>query len=408
VKNQNRYRFIIQANVCLVRICSGGIWAAAGPLLPFIMAAYDINRGTAGWFASIGPLAIVILSIPLGIFGTRYSLKKTFAVGAFLQAAGLLTPLCGDYIPLLATRACYALGAGITFPLIPAIAAEWFSPREIPLINGIAIAFNSLGNAMVFLITVPIATALTWQAPLTIYGGFALFTAISWMIFGKDRKKEKVEPKEGRPAMPVKRPELSIRQVLTQRSTIILTLATMCCWGLGNSVGAWLPTYYHQVFNMPLAKASSITATITIVGTFACLAGGFLPLRFGRRKPFLIIPGALMGISALAAVLFNNTVIIYFSIACFGVLSSLHSPSVFTIPFELPDMSSRNAAIMAYALQFGGNTGSVIFPLLVGYLADLTGSYLPGFIISAVLSLALLAAGLILPETGPLARKISR
>jgi hypothetical protein len=37
----------------------------------------------------------------------------------------------------------------------------------------------------------------------------------------------------------------------------------------------------------------------------------------------------------------------------------------------------------------------------VGYLADYTGSYLPGFIFCCVLSLSLFIGGLLLPETGP-------
>ena len=245
------------------------------------MAAYGISRGTAGWFASIAPLTIVLLAAPLGIFGARYSLKRTFAVGAILQAAGLLAPFCNGYIPLLLTRACFALGTGITFPLIPAIASEWFSAREIPAINGITQGFNSLGNAIVFLVTVPIATALSWKAPITIYGACALTAAIAWIIFGKDRKKEKVSKEPDMPVVVSDRSQLTMRQALTQRSTILLALAAMGCWGLGNSLGAWLPTYYHQVFNMPLAKASSITAIVTIVGIGACLTGGFLPHAFG-------------------------------------------------------------------------------------------------------------------------------
>ncbi len=405
MKDKNRYRFVIEANICLVRVCSGGIWAAAGPLLPMIMAAYDINRGTAGWFASIAPLTIILLTAPIAVIATRFSLKKTFAVGAVLQAAGLLTPFCTDYIPLLFTRAFFALGAGITFPLIPAIASEWFSSRELPLINGIALGFNSLGGALVFLVTVPIATALSWQAPLTLYGGIALATAAGWMIFGKDRKPEKIKSGIDKQTEAKNQPELTMRQALTQRSTILLTLATMGCWALGNSVGTWLPTYYHQVFNMPLENASTITAVVTVVGVVACIAGGILPVRFGRRRPFLIIPGAFLGIAALSSILFNNTAVIYISVICFGILSNIYSPSLFTIPFELYGMSPRNAAMVSFIMQIGGNFGNFIAPLLVGYLADATGSFLPGFIISAAMSLCLLVVGILLPETGPLAKK---
>ena len=64
----------------------------------------------------------------------------------------------------------------------------------------------------------------------------------------------------------------------------------------------------------------------------------------------------------------------------------------------------RNSLVIS-AMQCAGNFGNFVGPLIVGYLADMTGSYLPGFIISATLSLSLLVAGLLLPETGPKARK---
>ena len=194
-------------------------------------------------------------------------------------------------------------------------------------------------------------------------------------------------------------PQLTVRQALTQRSTILMSLATMGCWGLGNSLGAWLPSYYHQVFKMPLEKASSITATITLVGIVACIAGGILPLRVRRRRPFLIIPGLFLGLFAMGAVLFNNMIVIYLSIACYGILNSLYGPTLFTIPFEIYKDSPRTAALVAFTVQIAGNIGNFITPLMVGYLIDITGSYLPGFIISAVLSFFMLLAGFLLPET---------
>jgi cyanate permease len=60
---------------------------------------------------------------------------------------------------------------------------------------------------------------------------------------------------------------------------------------------------------------------------------------------------------------------------------------------------------VVFVMLVVGSTGNFAGPLLVGYLADSTGSYLPGFIICALISLGVLAAGLLLPETGPRAKK---
>ena len=56
---------------------------------------------------------------------------------------------------------------------------------------------------------------------------------------------------------------------------------------------------------------------------------------------------------------------------------------------------------MVAMMLVGGNLGNFISPLMVGYLVDVTGSYLPGFLTFIVLSYILLLAGILLPETGP-------
>jgi len=403
VENNNRYRFVIQTLVILIRGCVGLVWAAAGPLIPLLMQAFGISRGSAGWFASIAPITIAAVSLPLSIFLSRYSLKKTFAVGAFLQGAGLLTPVADSYALIMVTRILFAIGTAVTVPVASAILAEWFSSRKLPLINGVMMSFINLGNAIAFVATVPIATVLSWQAPITIYGAFGVTCATAWVIFGRDQKRRHTLSTEtaGSPEIIDNRPDLSFRQVLKQRSTIMLALAVMGSWALGNAIGSWLPNYYHEVFHMPLEKASSILALTTVGGTAACIAGGILPMRMGRRRPFIILAGATVGLCAVTAVLFNNMAIIVISVALFGIMGNIQNPSLFTIPMELPNMSIRSGVIVISVMQSGGNLGNFIAPLIVGYIADITGSYLPGFFICAALSLSLLAAGLLLPETGP-------
>lgn len=407
MKEKNRYRFIIITNIILARGCIGLIWASAGPLIPLIKQEFGISQGSAGWFASIVPLTIALLAVPIGIAGIRFSPKKTFAVGAVLQSAGILALFCHSYIPLLLTRVSFAAGTAIVAPIGSAIVVDWLKRSEVSLVTGITMSFVNLANAIAFLVTVPIAMALSWRAPMVIYGSIALTVAITWIIFGKNRQKEKNAESKGNPAPEIK-PRLNIRQALTQRSTILLALAVMGSWCLGNAIGAWLPTYYHEIFNMPLEKASSITALVTGTGVIVCIIGGFLPQRVGRRKPFLIIPGIFMGLSALCAVLFNNMAVIIFMVIMFGIFSNLQTPSLYTIPFELPNASPGSGVVVMFAIQCGGNLGGFIGPLITGYLVDLTGSYFPGFILCAIFSLMLLAAGLLLPETGPGAKRLTQ
>jgi MFS transporter, CP family, cyanate transporter len=408
VEDNNRYRFVIQTLVILVRSCIGIIWASAGPLLPLIMGAYGISRGSAGWFASAAPLTIAAVSLPFAVISARFSLKKTFAVGALLQAGGILTPFATNYPLLIVTRILFAVGTAIVVPVATAISTEWFSSRKLPALNSVMMSFINLGNAIAYFLTVPLAVLVSWKAPITIYGAFALTCALAWIVLGKDRpRRVKVTPVSGVTTEVEPEHTLSFKQVLTRRSTLLLGLATLGCWCLGNSVGSWLPSYYNEVFDMPLQKASSIMSIITAGGTVACLAGGFLTVRIGKRKPFLVLSGIFFGLSALCAILINNSVSIYISVALFGVFGNLHNPSLFTIPMELPDTPLRSGIAIFSVMQCGGNLGNFVGPLMVGYISDATGSYLPGFVLAVVASYSLLVAGLLLPETGPQARSPS-
>ena len=406
MEDKNRYRFVVQASVILVRSSIGLIWASAGPLLPLMMQAFGITQGSAGWYAAAAPLTIAIVAIPAGVIGRRYSLKRTFAVGAFLQSGGVLASLASTYVPVLLTRVLFAVGTAITIPVATAVVAQWFATRKVPLVNGVMISFINLANAVASVATVPIATIFSWKAPIVIYGAYALTCATAWTIVGKERPRQSQMTEASGTLAIDNRPDLSVRQILSHRTTLLLASALLGSWCLGNAMGSWFPSYYHQVFKMPLEKASAIPSISTLAGTAACIAGGILPLRVGRRKPFIIVSGVFMGVTAICAVLFNNILVICFSMALFGIFSNLQTPSLFTMPVELPDMSVRSGVIVMSVMQSGGNLGNFIGPLLVGYLFDITGSYIPGFIIAAAMSLSLLVSGLMLPETGPKAKRV--
>ncbi len=402
VAEENRYRFVIEALILLVLTGVGVIWMATAPLIPAMMAAYGVNRGTVSWSMSVVPIVMAVFALPAGVITTRIGLKKTFAVGVFLEAAGLLTLFSSNFVELLVTRLLFAVGAAMTFPVAGGIVAQWFSHKELPLVNGFNLSSASLGNAIGLAATVPIALALSWRAPLALYGGFALVCALAWLFFGRERPKTIMPELQLQMAQD---PPISIGSVLKQKTTLILALSLVGPFALFMAIASWLPTYYNEVFNMPLARASSITALFTIFSIPAAILGGFLPMRVGLRKPFLIIPGFLICLVGLGTFMVNNPIVILISVALFGICGVIFLPSVFTLVMELPNMTPQMVTVVLAVVIAVGNLGGFLGPLVVGYLADLTGSYVPGLVLCSVLSWSLFVGGLFLPETGPRARR---
>ncbi len=406
MNNGARFRYVIFTNIFLVRLCVGIIWASAGPLLPLMIEEFGISRSTAGWFASIAPLTIALVSLPVNSLVNRLGLNRLFAIGAFLLGMGVFSFFLTDFLSALLFRICFALGTAIIIPVATAITAEWFSNRELPVMNGIGMSAANVGNGIAFLVTVPIAGWLSWNAPIVIYAAFALVCAVCWVFIGREKKTSpEQESPEKMPEVLDDRPDLPLKKILTNKVAILMTLNVTLSWALANGINAWLPDYYFTAFGIPLNTASSILSIYTISATVSSIAGGILSTRFGRRKPFIIISGIFTGLAALCAVLFNIPALIYLSVTLFGIFFGIQISSTFTIPMEMPGMSVRSGVIVLSMMQVGGNFGNFVSPLVTGAIYDATGSYLPGFIVFIILSFGLLAAGILIPETGPAARK---
>jgi len=407
----SRYRFVIEGVMCSSRVSTAVVTASIGPLLPLIMQELSISRGTVSWFISAPQILTVAFAVPAGILASRIGLKKTFAIGSFLEAAGIIAPLCLNYPMLLVSRVLFGIGLAITSPIAAGIIAQWFSRKETPLANGFNTALASVGQSISRFVTIPIAAALSWRGTLASYSALILITAALWTIMG--REKPALPPDN--PGTPVARSEpvespgnMSTWQVLRRRETLFLAFSLMGAFGLFFALSSWLPTYYYEVFKMPLTQASSVSAIFMLGGLPAGIVGGILPSRFGFRKPILVVSGIMVGVMGIACFIINNPFIIFPAVALYGFFAIVYMPSVFTIPMELPGMTPRTGSLMLSLALAAGSFGGFMCPIIVGYLADFTGSYLPGFYGSCALSLSLLIGGLLLPETGPGARKSVR
>ncbi len=188
VEPKSHYRFIVEILIVCLLLSVGLLWVAPGPLFPLIMEDYGIGRATVSWVTSIVSLVMAFFAIPAGIIASRIGLKRTFAIGAFLMATAVLTPFCSNIIQVLTTRVIFAIGAAMTIPISGGLVMQWFSEREIPLVNGLNYSGLPIGNAIALFTVVLFANAFDWKVSLASYGAIALLFALVWLILGKEHK----------------------------------------------------------------------------------------------------------------------------------------------------------------------------------------------------------------------------
>lgn len=386
------YRFVVLASISFLTFSAGLNMFAVGPVMPMIIDHYEISYGIAGLLISITFL-VHVLAIPISQLVAYIGLKKLILFGGFLNSATLLSFLATDSFSfLLALRGIFGFGLMLHFTAVGPLFLRWFNPKERPFASGIFTGGVVLGLTVASFIAGPFAQVVGWKATLSIFGVVSVLSTISWLIFGRDG--ERVKPNKGGHIL------TKILVGVRSRDTLLVTLADVGPLCLLTACFAWLPTFYNETHGFSLAKAGSLMGMMSFAGWISLLAATVLGVRFARRRPFLIIPGILIGFSGFGSFLLTDSIMLYVAIVALGFSTWFYLPGLMTIPMDLyPDDPTRIALIFGTLMAFGGIVSFVV-PWVVGVMADITGSFLPGLFIFTILSWSLLVSGLLLPETG--------
>lgn len=369
-----------------------------GPITPLLIAEYEINKSTAGLLTSIIFLIHIVFAIPASTLVSKINLKTLIALAAFLGSVPVLSFLATDsFLILLLLRGIYGASFILLFPSIGALFMQWFPSKELPLINGLFTIACSIGMTISIFLVAPMSEAIGWEAVLSGFGAISLLSAILWFIFGKAQR---IPPNDE--TKPITR---QAWEVLRDRNTLLISAADAGPLGLLTVVMAWIPTFYHDTYGMSLTKGGTLMGFLSLSGIVALVLASFLSTKTTQRKLFLIVPGVLIGLSGLTAVLMTNSVVIYISLATLGFAAWFYIPALMTIPMELYSKDpQRVSLIFATLMSIGGIVSFVASPT-VGAIADLSGSLVYGISVFAVMAWSLAIAGILLPETGTVRTK---
>ena len=384
------YRFVIAGLGFLLHASFGLSFFVIGPVAPYIIEEYHISHTATGLLTGLTVLAHTALAIPGSMLVGRVPLKRLVTLGWLLAAAPSLTILAFGYPVLLITRVFFGASFAVLMPALGPLLMYWFRPRELPLVNGLNLAVTALAMTLSTFMAAPLSEAIGWKTALSVFGFVNLAGALVWVALGRVGQSAK---------SPIRGLSLGHAwRVMKSRTTLLLAAADAGPFAQYAALVAWLPAFYFEVHGMSLTRAGSLLSLMPLAGFFALVAVGLLSMRVQRRRPFLLIPGIMVGFAGFGSFLLADSSFVYVPLLLLGVASWLYLPILFTIPMELPRMPPEQVSLMWAAIMTVGGTLGFVSPLAVGALTDLTGSYLPGFSLFAVLAWSLAVAGFLLPE----------
>ena len=246
------YRWVIGAALLPLHVALGLNLFAHASLFPLIRDVYLLSRGTVSLLMDLVFLAFTVFLIPGGLIAAKLGTKRAIIIISCLMAAGVSVVMTSNFAALLPLRVAFGMGGGILLPATSSVVVQWFRPNERPILNALFLAGQGTGVATAMFLSVPLADALEWRLVFTIYGLFALLGATAWLLLGRT-------PPRG--AVPVETlPLMAVLGVLKERNTLMLSLALVGPFAMFIGYSSWLPTYYNEVFNMPLQLGISLLA----------------------------------------------------------------------------------------------------------------------------------------------------
>jgi cyanate permease len=341
----------------------------------------------------ISAVSFAKIFVPLvaGIMAVRLGVSRAILIGNLCICASLYTPFASEFSALVASRILFGVGGAIVVTLLGPAVLQWFPRTELAMVNGFNyVAVNSGITASLF-VTIPLALRFGRNRTLIAYAVASTAIALAWLIFGRDRfPANKVATVSSM---------ATYREIVRMKEAWWLTLAAagpLCVYLVFNT---WLPTFYKESLGLGAAKAAQLTGLANMVGIPAAIFGGILAQRTGRRKPFILISGALTGAAAFGLFLTSNLIVLSISAVIFGIGLFLWVAPLTTLAMELPAMTPQKLAVLNGVFFSVGYLLAFLAPLIAGALRDATGSFIPGFVAFSLFAFSLLFGGLMLKES---------
>jgi len=367
------------------------------PLLNEVMLSLQLSTIQAGMLMSLTTLTTMSFNFIGGILSDKIGTKITMGTGiAIISISQITMIMANSYFTAALLRLLLGVGIGIaTICLIKAV-SEWFPSKELAMAQSIQATGWASGNALGLFLSIPLTQVLDigWKGTFLLFGIFSLIiNFVFWFLFKESNISSSNKTHLKRQS------NVQILGLLRIKELWILTIGLSGAFSSSSIVMTWLPkSLIDSGWNdMYAAQLSTI---IPLVGIPANLVGGIISDRLGKRKPVIGI-SAIFLIASYAILLLNpQEALIWLAAASSGWFNFFFIGPLLAIPSELPEVGQKRSGVFIGIIQMFSGIAGFISPIAVGWIQEITGSFVLGFAFSSISSALLLVPAIFGRETG--------
>ena len=343
------------------------------PLLPLIRDEFGLTNAWAGILGSATIVVHGLLQLPGAQVPEKFGIKRSLEAGMVLMAFGIAASAASPNIEFLfACRALMGIGTAISFISALTFVNEIAPANRRQVIQGLFGAAANVGVLLVMLASGLLAHLAGWRGAFLVEGVVLLGVAAILSVSLRSDVRF------------AHRSAASWGEVLGRGHLYLLGLAHILTYGAFTGISAWAVTFLWEQHAIDLGRAGILAAIMPATSIVARVVGGRLAV--GRERLVILSSCVVstLGIALLAPM--PSAVLALLALGVVGWFAAMPFGAVFSYPALLT--GTRTSGRDLTLLNFVGNIGALAFPPAIGWALDISGSYVAGFGVVALVGLA--------------------
>lgn len=390
----SRYRWRVCAMLLAATTISYIDRQVLGVLAPFLQEKIGWSElqysGIVTAFQAAYALGLLCAGAVIDRFGTR--IGYALSIGIWSVAA-MSHALATGVLSFAAARFALGLGESGNFPAAIKAVAEWFPQRERALAAGIFNSGSNIGAIVAPVMAPLVAARWGWQAAFLCTGVLSATWLVVWLLTYRTPDAQAKAVRGGAPAEGARVPW---SRLLRHRQAWVVAAAKFITDPIWWFFLFWLPKFLHAQYGLSLLELGPPLITVFLLADVGSIAGGWLAgrlIRLGwtinRARKGAMLLCALMVVPIVFAARADN---VWLAVALVGLATAGHqgwSANVYTLASDL--FPRRAVASVVGIGGFAGAVGGMLISTVIGLLLQLTGSYVPVFMLAGGAYLVALA-----------------
>jgi predicted MFS family arabinose efflux permease len=354
-----------------------------GVFLPFISHDLHLSPLEAGLLQSAWWVTSALLSLPCSVWFSRVRPVLLVLVSLLLGLPFLvLQGLARTFLSLFLARFFFVLCHLISTPARPLLLQQWTAPPQYALLNAVGLSLHSLLLAAAISSSAWLITTVgSWRLVYGIQSGFLGLQTLAWWIIAR----EDHAPVQGLTHALSEPQPTPLRALRAFPQGWLLGLTMLALSATWTALVTFLPTLLLEQHGMPPARSGPLLGCL-YYGLIPCaLLGGVLDKRVQHRKLLLWVPALCNTLFGVLITYTSAPWLLMVLLTGVGVVWIV-SPVMDVLPFEFPGIRPREVAVVTSLVKTCSGLGFALGPMIVGLVAQLTGSLQMGLLVLCMMT----------------------